>query len=123
VPQICGSWAAPLVPGFVCPFTGASSADGDDLSEEWANGNTTFPETHEQSEVETLLLEPEGIESESGSDSSDSESEDEKETPPHEELACLFLTNLNSGCFHALVPCEVEAKGAVSVEISGDTVF
>ena len=127
IPALTGTLATPLDPVFTCPFTGASSTDGEDLSEEWANGGILPPATQEPEEGEPLLLEPPGAESESGSDSSESEpGEEEADTasmnaePPDESNGQLSLINLRSGCFHALVPCEPSDKGAMIVEVASE---
>ena len=126
IPAITGTWVAPLVPVFTCPFTGASSSDGGELSEQWANGEILSQDTREPTEEETLLLEPHGADSESCSSSSQSEPEEEEDDNasmivnlPEEQLASLFLINLRSGCFHALIPCEETTKGATLMEING----
>ena len=72
------------------------------------------------------LLESLGAESEAGSDSSESEPEEEEADEASRNLALpddtqgmLFMINLRSGCFHALITCQPTDKGAVAVNISG----
>ena len=64
---------------------------------------------------ETPVDAPTGVESESGSDSSDSDPENSEEEPPPTEGAEIFLQNIKSGKFHALVPCEANDKNSIPV--------
>ena len=108
------------------PMSHASSDDGRELSEEWANAGSSPPETQAAEEGNILPLESLGVESEEGSDSSESqpEGEEAEETSysaslPDETKGILFLINIRSGCFHALINCQATDKGAIAVDISG----
>ena len=60
-----------------------------------------------------------GAASESGSDSSDSEDAAEPEVLQNDQqLSDLFLLNIRSGIFRALVPCEETDKGGLALEVS-----
>ena len=110
-------WCAPLEPEFKCPFTHASSNDGLELSEDWANRTTRPTPTGTQAlqEEEAPAEAPTGAASETGSDSSDSDPENSDEDPPQTEGAELFLQNIKSGKFHALLPCEANDKNSIPV--------
>ena len=126
IPALTGTLSSLLVPTFKCPMTHASSDDGHELSEEWANAGVPLPVTQPTEEEDIPLLESLGAESESGSDSSESEPGEEEADnasmnadPPDDTQGMLFLVNLRSGCFHALITCESTDKGAIAVSISG----
>ena len=110
-------WCASLEPEFKCPFTHASSNDGLELSEEWANRTTKpLPTSIQAPQSEDQIVEaPTGIASESGSDSSDSAPSDSEAEPAPTECAEIFLQNIKSGKFHALLPCEANDKNSIPV--------
>ena len=123
VPPVIGSWCAPLTPDFRCPSTGAASSDGAELSEEWILGGQAPQEAQEPEgtpdieQVPHQAEEPEGASSEVGSDSSESSGDEQKEEEEErtlDELTSIFLVNNRSGCFHAMVACDVGDKGAMS---------
>ena len=104
-------------------MTLASSDDGHDLSEEWLNAGHLAPVIETAHEGDVPLLESLGAASEAGSESSESEPDEDEAAqlpePPDETQGLLFLINIRSGCFHALVSCQPSNKGAMAVDISG----
>ena len=123
IPPVTRPWCAPLSPEFKCPVTHSSSTDGLELSEERANrtAKQPLPEAEPAQPTEPTAEAPTGVDSEPGSTSSDSEPSDSEAEPPPTECAHVFLQNIKSGKFHALLPCEPSDKNAIPVVDGSNT--